>query len=111
MYAKGEGVSENDFEAVRWYRKAAEQGDAGAQSNLGSMYAMGDGVAKNMPKAYAWWSLAKSQGDRSAMQNVAVLKDRLTAKEIAIAKALATRCYKSGYVHCDQLEMIPVFSI
>ena len=30
-----EGVPEDDAEAVRWYRKAAEQGHAGAQYNLG----------------------------------------------------------------------------
>lgn len=26
MYAEGEGVAEDDHEAVRWFRKAAEQG-------------------------------------------------------------------------------------
>ena len=28
MYDNGEGVPEDDGEAVKWYRKAAEQGDA-----------------------------------------------------------------------------------
>ena len=37
-YDKGEGVTEDDAEAVRWYRKAAEQGHAKAQFNLGVMY-------------------------------------------------------------------------
>jgi len=35
MYAHGEGVSEDDAQAVHWYRKAAEQGVARAQVNLG----------------------------------------------------------------------------
>ena len=43
MYATGEGVPEDDAEAVRWYRMAAEQGHAGAQFNLGLMYATGGG--------------------------------------------------------------------
>ena len=30
MYAKGDGVPENDAEAVKWYRKAADQGHAKA---------------------------------------------------------------------------------
>ena len=38
------GVSEDDAEAVRWYRLAAEQGHASAQFNLGVMYARGEGV-------------------------------------------------------------------
>ncbi|MDP4855337.1 MAG: SEL1-like repeat protein, partial [Schleiferiaceae bacterium] len=28
MYANGQGVPKSDKEAVKWYRKAAEQGDA-----------------------------------------------------------------------------------
>src|ERR1017187_3210827 len=31
MYANGEGVTQNYAEAARWYRKAADQGDAKAQ--------------------------------------------------------------------------------
>ena len=38
MYDNGEGVPENDAEAVKWYRKAADQGYAQAQFNLGVMY-------------------------------------------------------------------------
>ena len=41
MYANGEGVPENDAEAVKGYRLAAEQGDASAQSNLRGMSAYG----------------------------------------------------------------------
>ena len=37
MYATGEGVPQDDAEAVRWYRLAAEQGYASAQYNLGFM--------------------------------------------------------------------------
>ena len=43
MYDNGEGVPEDDAEAVRWYRLAAEQGLAEAQSNLGFMYDKGEG--------------------------------------------------------------------
>ncbi len=38
MYADGEGVLENDATAFSWYLKAAEQGHAGAQINLGVIY-------------------------------------------------------------------------
>ena len=34
-YAYGEGVPQDYKEAVKWYRKAAEQGDAIAQRSLG----------------------------------------------------------------------------
>jgi TPR repeat protein len=39
MYASGEGVPEDDTEAVKWYRRAADQGFWLAQYNLGVMYA------------------------------------------------------------------------
>ena len=47
MYDNGEGIPENDAEAVKWYRKAADQGYAKAQYNLGVMYCSGDGVPEN----------------------------------------------------------------
>ncbi|MEY3876557.1 MAG: hypothetical protein RLZZ191_240, partial [Pseudomonadota bacterium] len=41
MYANGDGVPENDAKAVEWYTKAADQGHAEAQNNLGGMYSDG----------------------------------------------------------------------
>ena len=41
MYANGLGVPEDDAEAMRWYRLAADQGHADAQVNLASMYFTG----------------------------------------------------------------------
>ena len=47
MYADGQGVAKDDGLAVKWYRLAAEQGDADAQSKLGFMYANHRGVPKD----------------------------------------------------------------
>ena len=38
MYSRGEGVPEDKAEAMRWYQKAAAQGNALAKSNLQTMY-------------------------------------------------------------------------
>ena len=62
MYANGEGVPENDAEAVKWFRLAAEQGLAEAQFNLGVMYANGEGVPENDAEAVKWYRLAAEQG-------------------------------------------------
>jgi len=35
MFAEGSGVEKSDIEAVKWWRKAADQGHAQAQSSLG----------------------------------------------------------------------------
>ncbi|MBR0128725.1 MAG: sel1 repeat family protein, partial [Neisseriaceae bacterium] len=49
--------------AVEWYRKAAEQGDKGAQFNLGVMYANGRGVEENLNKACEWYKKAGTKID------------------------------------------------
>ena len=101
MYGNGEGVPENDAEAVKWYRKAADQGYADAQLNLGNMYAKGEGVPENDIRAYVWWSMAKTQGNTKAAGNLDILKPKMTPQQIADGQALATKCYESGYKDCD----------
>jgi hypothetical protein len=59
-YYKGEGVPQDDTEAVKWYRKAAEQGYAKAQFNLGGAYGLGKGVPEDYALAYFWFSLSAS---------------------------------------------------
>jgi len=45
---------QNGAEPVKWYRRVAEQGDAGAQFNLGLCYANGDGVLQSSSAAVDW---------------------------------------------------------
>lgn len=40
----GRGVIRDDAEALRWFRRAADQGHAEAQYTLGAMYSLGRGV-------------------------------------------------------------------
>ena len=54
--------------AVYWYRKAAEQGDAEAQYNLGLAYWLGDGISEDKPQAVYWWSKAAEQGNADAIE-------------------------------------------
>ena len=56
------GWPQSDAEAVKWYRKAAEQGHAAAQNNLGAMYANGQGVARSDAEAVKWFRKAAEQG-------------------------------------------------
>ena len=101
MYDNGEDVTENDTEAVKWYRKAADQGDADAQLNLGIMYAKGKGVPENNIRAYVWWSMSKTQGNEKAADNLDIWKPIMTKQQIAEGQALAAQCYESNYKDCD----------
>ena len=56
-------VPHNDEEAVKWYRKAAEQNYAPAQLKLGLCYATGQGVAVDTAEAVKWYRKAAEGGD------------------------------------------------
>jgi TPR repeat protein len=81
-YETGRGVSQDNAEAVKWYRLAADQGNARGEAGLGSMYLQGYGqsedyveaakeAAKTWPssatymkmQAMKWFRLAAEQGD------------------------------------------------
>ena len=62
MYDNGEGVPEDDGEAVRWYRLSAQHGFAAAQHNLGVMYDDGNGVPEDDGEAVRWYRMAAEQG-------------------------------------------------
>lgn len=69
-YWKGLGITQNEAEAVKWYRLAAGQGYATAQYCLGQMYQKGLGVRTNEKKAIIWYRLAADQGNADAQCNV-----------------------------------------
>jgi TPR repeat protein len=55
-------ISRNNAEAVRWIRKAADEGDARAQAKLGSIYKDGKGTARDDAVAAKWYHKAADQG-------------------------------------------------
>jgi len=61
MFANGIEVAENDAEAVRWFRMAAEHGHPASQHDLGLMYAEGEGVPEDDEEAVRWYRLAYEQ--------------------------------------------------
>ena len=65
-YYYGNGVTQNYVEAVKWWRKAAEQGFSQARYELGCAYCNGEGVPQDYVKAYMWFSLAwESKSERN----------------------------------------------
>ena len=57
-------------EAIKWYRRSAEQGFAKAQSNLGRMYAKGIGVIRDDVEAVRWYRRAAAEGLAEAQYNL-----------------------------------------
>ena len=57
-------------EAIKWYRKAAEQGDDTAQNNLGICYENGHGVKQNFSEAIKWYLKSSANGNKNAKENL-----------------------------------------
>jgi TPR repeat protein len=96
LYAKGQGVARNYSEAVRWWRKAAEQGQADAQSGLGVLHFNGDGVALDYVKAHMWFNLAAEAGAEAAAENRDLVASHMTPAQIAEARRLAANLTVGG---------------
>ena len=63
-------MSESRSEAVKWFRKAALQGNPTAQHSLGSCYEAGEGVLKDYAEAAKWYRKAAEQGEQLAQINL-----------------------------------------
>ena len=120
-----EAFTKGDYaEAVKWYRKAAEQGYADAQCDLGYCYHCGLGVSTNYDEAVKWFLKAAGQGDSTAQYNLgccysvgkgvskeltkAVMWYRMAAMQgNASAQYRLGYCYDYGYgVEIDHVEAV-----
>ena len=63
-------VAQDSVQAVARNRKAAEQGNAYAQSNLGVMYENGQGAPQDYATYVTWYIKAVEQGDADAQYNL-----------------------------------------
>ena len=68
-----EGILQDYAKARQWYEKAAAQGYAEAQYNLGVMYNNGKGVRQDYVKARKWYEKAAAQGVAEAQFNLGIL--------------------------------------
>lgn len=80
-------------EAVRWFRKAADQGDPDGQYSLGSAYASGVGIKEDKSEAAKWYLKAAEQG-------------------LTIAQYMLGHAYETGEgVPKDEIEAYAYFNL
>jgi len=72
-YFKGDGVPKDDVEAVKWFRKAIDQGNPDAEEDLGFMYYTGEGIAQDYTEAFKLFHKAAEQSVALAQFNLAVM--------------------------------------
>ena len=72
MNQYGEGVPQDNTEAVRWYQKAADQDYGEAYTNLGYMYDGGLGVTQDKQRAVKLYHNGAEKGSLNAMLNLGI---------------------------------------
>ena len=77
--------------------KAAEQGDAQAQYDLGVMYDSGQRIPEDDVQAYAWFNVAAAQGNDDAQKAKETTAEGMTSAGISEAQKLS-REYWEAYV-------------
>ena len=87
-------VPQDHAEAVKWYRKAADQGDVPGQFGLGGCYYYGWGVQQDYEAAYTWFSLAEANGDTSAPEYRDKTAKKLSPQAIKRARAQAQKLFE-----------------
>ena len=95
MYVAGEGIPQDSVEALKWFRRAANQGEANAQCFLGLMYFEGRGVPQDFVSAHMWLNFAAASGIEDAAEYRHALTAKMTPAQIAEAQRLA-REWKLG---------------
>ncbi|MEY4635371.1 MAG: hypothetical protein RJA55_1169, partial [Acidobacteriota bacterium] len=93
-YYIGQGVPQDYAQAVAWYRKAADQGDADSQYNLGVMYRNGQGVPQDYVESHKWRNLAASRASAENQKRYAEGRDavatQMTPAQLAEAQQRAS---------------------
>ncbi len=72
----GDGLPKDDVEAVKWFRKAAEQNHAPSQASLARMLREGWGTSADLAEAVKLLQKAAEQGNAGAQNDLAVLYQR-----------------------------------
>jgi hypothetical protein len=105
IFKNGRGVAQDDGEAVRWYRLAAEQGDAKAQLFLGLGFNIGKGVKQDKAEAARWFRLAAEQGNAHAqfLLGVKLSEGQGVKQDYVEAARLYRLAAEQGNVHAQFL--------
>ena len=92
-YQAGDGGVQQDYaEAVRWYRRSADQGHSLGQAFLGFMYSNGRGVQQDYGEAVRWYRRSAEQGHALGQSNLGLMYS--TGRGVRQDAAEAARWYR-----------------
>jgi len=89
------GVPRDAAQAVDWWRKDAEAGDADGQAMLGAALHLGAGVERDPVAALAWLLRARKAGSALAAPFIEPARDALDPDQLRAAEAEAGKALAS----------------
>jgi len=90
--------AEENAEAMRYYRMAADQGDPAGEYGVATLYVAGEGVEKDDAEAVRWFTMAADKGHGPAID---VLADAYLEGALGLApdREEALRLLRTGAAH------------
>lgn len=105
LYYEGyAGFTQSYAEAVKWYKKAAEQGHGDASFNLFVCYKFGHGTQINEKEAWKWLQNAADNGVKEAQYNLGVSYEY--GKGVAQSYTQAAKWYKKAAEQNDSTALV-----
>uniref|UniRef100_A0A914VFX0 Sel1 repeat family protein n=1 Tax=Plectus sambesii TaxID=2011161 RepID=A0A914VFX0_9BILA len=104
MYKDGRGVLQSDEEAIKWFTKSAEQGNANAHVSLWWMYD-GQGVPQLDEEAVKWYR----KTDRVFHNRIKKLSngsEKLQNKAMQMLNIALDGCMEMGEARLDQMRKL-----
>ena len=89
MAAEGAAGKPDYAKAANWFQKASAFGVRDSQFNLAILYARGLGLEQSLAQSYTWFAIAAAEGDEDAGKKRDEVGQKLDAKTLASAKAMA----------------------
>lgn len=81
LYYDGKGLMEDNAQALKWFRKAAENNHSQAQYNLAIMLASMLGTEADLVSAYAWLNISQKRGYAPATEAIKQIGVELSSNE------------------------------
>ena len=89
MHEWGNGVPQDNSQALKWYKRSAELFHKDAQNNLGALYSKGEGTEQSFVEALKWFLISAENGSEGGQKNIRILEKRMNYEKISQAQKLA----------------------
>jgi uncharacterized protein len=96
MHEWGNGVPQDNANALKWYKRSAERSHKDAQNNLGALYSKGEGAEEDFVEALKWFIISSENGSEGGQKNIRIVEKRMNYEQISQAQKLANDWMKNN---------------